>query len=50
MTWGEFKAAVEGQGVTDCDVLAFIDVNCWGLLCVERNGCDDLEIIGYDDR
>lgn len=49
MTWGEFKAAVESQGVEDYDVLAFIDVHTFGQISVDRDSTDSIEIHGFDD-
>ena len=32
MTWEEFKEAVEAQGVTDKDIILYIDWKDWGVV------------------
>lgn len=36
MTWGEFKEAVEAQGVSDNDIMSYIDIRGGDLVAVRR--------------
>ena len=50
MTWGEFKAAVEAQGVQDSDVINWIDVSPVGEVYAElTQWADGTRVIAISD-